>query len=317
MPSNRRGSAGLLLVAAIFAISAGAVLSTLIYGNSGAGIGRVLGEFFGVALIPILVAFLATRKAGKGATAFGIAIGLSAVFLLISNAGKLREAIVGNKARTALLGVHDLAGIERAAQANPSNHFVALMAETWRSAQEAENSVTEFSASIEPAGLAADLNPATASRDQLQAYARDLKTAEARATAGLSVYVDLMKKERERVERFGQLNGIGPDTLQDTLEGIDQRHARIQALASKMLDARASLYRALADRYAILIDQYGKFQVQPNGQLVFADRAALARFNATVDPINNASKRVADLVEQGKQLQSFQQEGLKRAFSGR
>jgi hypothetical protein len=100
------------------------------------------------------------------------------------------------------------------------------------------------------------------------------------------------------------------------LEGIDKRHARTTAFTSTMLDARAALYKAVAERFAILIEQYGKFQVQPNGQFVFADRSALARFNATVEPINNASKRIAEPEEQGKQLQGFQQEGLKRAFSG-
>jgi hypothetical protein len=316
MPSNPRGSVVFLFIGTVFAIFAGAVLSTLIYDNSAAGIGYVFGEFVGIAFIPMLVAFFASRKSGKKATAFGIAIGLAAALLLVSSAGELREAIDGLRARTALQGVHDLAGIEKAARENPSNHLVGLFAEAWRSAQETESLANAFSASIEPAGLAANLNPATASREQLQAYQSDLRTAEARANAGLSVYVDLMKKERERVERFGKLNGINADTLRNTLEGIDKRHARTTAFTSGMLDARAALYKALADRFAILIEQYGKVQVQPNGQFVFADRSVLPRFNATVDPINNAAKRIAELEEQGKQLQSFQQEGLKRAFSG-
>jgi hypothetical protein len=110
------------------------------------------------------------------------------------------------------------------------------------------------------------------------------------------------------------LNGTSAGTFfRNLLSGIDIRHARSTDFTSKTLDVRAKLYKAMADRYAIFIEQYGGFQLQPNG-FIFSDRSALARFNATIDPIKDALKRTAELNEEGKQLQKSQQEGLKGFF---
>jgi hypothetical protein len=262
----------------------------------------------------MVVAFLVSSKSGNKATAFAVAIGFTAVFVLVSNRNKVFEGIEVREARMALQGVADLAGIEKAARENPSNHILGLTTEAFRSAQETERLTNKLSADIEPAGLAADLNPAAASLEQLQAYQRDFRTAEANANAALPVYIDLLKKERATVERFAQLNGTsGGETLRGFLEGIDIRHARSTDFNSKMLAAKAKLYKALADRYAIFIEQYGRFQLQPNG-FVFSDRSVLARFNATIDPINDALKRIAELEEERKQLQKSQQERLKGGF---
>ena len=53
MSSNQRGSVVFLYIAAIFAICEVAVLSTLIYDNSSAGIVFLLAEFVGAAILPV------------------------------------------------------------------------------------------------------------------------------------------------------------------------------------------------------------------------------------------------------------------------
>jgi len=106
------------------------------------------------------------------------------------------------------------------------------------------------------------------------------------------------------------------DMLRSILEGIDTRQARITDLNSRMLDARAGLYHALGDRYAVYVEQYGRLQVQPSGQFAYSDRAALARFNATADPINGGLKRIAQLEQEGKELQQYFAQGMQQLVGG-
>ena len=156
---------------------------------------------------------------------------------------------------------------------------------------------------------------ATASRAQLEAYLRDLKTAEANANAALPLYIALLKNERARLERFAQSSGTSAATLRNLLKGLDNRRDHDTAFSSKMFDARAKLYKASADSLSILIEQYGGFKVLPNGQFFFSDRSALARYDATVGPTNAALQRVVALEEERKHLEELQQGGFK-AFMG-
>jgi hypothetical protein len=315
-PANQRGSVIFLGIAIVFAILVAAVLSTLIYGNSAYGIGYVVGQFLVVGVVGGLIAFFASRGSKNRARAFAIAIAVGAVLILATNAVKLQDTIELGATRAALQGVNDAAGIEKAAQANPSNHFLGLIAETVRAAAEAQQLTSEVASKIEPAGITVKLNPATASLDQLQGIVRDFRAAEANARAALPQFVEIFKGERARVERFGKANGASPDMARSILEGIDTRQARITDLNSRMLDARAGLYHALGDRYAVYVEQYGRFQVQANGQFAFSDRAALARFNATAEPINGGLKRIAQLEQEGKELQQYFAQNMQQLVGG-
>ena len=44
-----------LFIALFFAFLVGAICSTLIYDNSGGGIGRIFGEFIGAAILPLVI----------------------------------------------------------------------------------------------------------------------------------------------------------------------------------------------------------------------------------------------------------------------
>jgi hypothetical protein len=313
-PASQRGSVIFLGLAIVFAALVAALLSTLIYGNSAYGIGYVVGQLLAVGIVGGLIAFFASRGSKNQARAYAIAIAVGAVLVLATNAVKLQDTIELGATRAALQGVSDAAGIEKAAQANPSNHFLGLIAETVRAAAEAQQLTSEVATKIEPAGITVKLNPASASLDQLQGFVRDFRTAESNARAALPQFAEIFKSERARVERFSKANGASSDMARSIMEGIDTRQARITDLNSRMLDARASLYHALGDRYAVFAEQYGRFQVQANGQFAFSDRAALARFNATADPINSGLKRIAQLEQEGKELQQYFAQQLQQLF---
>jgi hypothetical protein len=264
----------------------------------------------------MVIAFFAGRGSRNKAIPFSIAIAVGAVMALGSNAAGIRDSIELWSARTALQGANgaDLkTELQKAAQTNPSNPAIALLAEAARAEQEAERLAQELTASIEPAGLDS-LDFRTANRDQLQSFLRDLRTAQMNAEGALPRYVQLMKNTRDAIERFAKTNGTGVNFTNELLGTIDMRQAEIRDLLSKSLEAKAELYGAIGDRCAILIEQFGKFQVGPNDQFLFSDRSALARFNATGARINNAAKRIAQSMSDAAQMHKVDLEELNRAI---
>jgi hypothetical protein len=110
---------------------------------------------------------------------------------------------------------------------------------------------------------------------------------------------------------------IDDQAVRDFLNGIDERHAKSTDFTSKMMVARAELYRALENSVAILIEQIGNYKVASNGQFVFSSTTTADRYNGTAREINAAAKRVAELQDEGKQLMQSQQEGWERLVTGK
>jgi len=81
---------------------------------------------------------------------------------------------------------------------------------------------------------------------------------------------------------------------------------------SKMMAARADLYRALETYTAILIQQYGNYSVSANGQFVFSD---LDRFNLAANSVNFAATKVNELDAQRKEFEQSQKEAWKSFVS--
>jgi ABC-type arginine/histidine transport system permease subunit len=83
----------------------------------------------------------------------------------------------------------------------------------------------------------------------------------------------------------------------------------------KMVAARADLYRALETYTAILIQQYGNYSINANGQFVFADRSALDRFNSAANAVNVATTKLNELDAQRKQVEQSQKDAWKTFVS--
>jgi hypothetical protein len=110
----------------------------------------------------------------------------------------------------------------------------------------------ELSAEIEPPTVSKASNLGAASRGDLEALRKDLKTAEANATTFMPRYIALLKTERDTVEKYALSLHAGKDTVGRFLANIDKRHAEITALTSRMLSARADFYRAYENYVAVL-----------------------------------------------------------------
>jgi hypothetical protein len=296
------------LIVFFIVLGVGAIFSTCIYDNSAAGIGRLIGELVGAAILPVLIAIPARRTTYAPAVVLVVA----AVAVGIINTPKLIESIDARRGMKELSAVRDPSEIEQALKKNPSNKFLQLMAGAAKLAQETDRATAKLLAEIEPPALGKDINFATATRADLQAYLNDLRTAETYATAAMPRFDALVKKERDDVESLSRSLNVSDDLTRNLLTGVDNRQTIFSAFVSRMMAAKAELYRALARYIAVLVEQYGNYTVKPNGQFEFRDSSVVVGFNVAANAVKAAANRVAELDVEGKQLTKSQQKGWER-----
>jgi len=320
------------VIALAIVLCVGGFFSTVIYNNSAVGIARLIGEFMGAALFLLVLAWLTTlakrvpRANGESrrwrrwhpsdhTTAFILVITLLVVGL--NNRQLLLDGLAAQEGQATLKDVRTPDQLEKALAKNPSNSFLQFAAHVLKEAQETDRLTQKLSDEIEPPSLAKNIDYAKTTRAELEAYLRDLKTAEANATAAMPRYLALLKDERRRVETFMQSLQIDKGAVRDALSGIDKRHTRTADLGSKMLTARADLYRSLGNQFAILVEQFGNYKVDANGRIIFSSQQTADRYNAASSEFDTAAKRLSELQEGLKRFAQFQQEGWERFISSK
>ena len=173
---------------------------------------------------------------------FVIVLSVGAYF--IADLSKLQESIAARESRTAPQGIADTGQIDEAIRQHPSNKFLQLVAMAARAANETSAAAEKLAGEVEPPAISSAINLGAASRSDLEGLRRDLRTAEANATAYLPSYIALLKTERDNVEKYALSMHVEKDTVGRLLDSLDKRHAEITAFASSMSSARADYYRA-------------------------------------------------------------------------
>jgi hypothetical protein len=241
---------------------------------------------------------------------FAVMVALSVGAYFAGDLGKLQERLSARESQAALQGITEPAQIEEALKQHPSNKLVQMMAMATTAANETNAAIENLSNEIEPPAISKADNLGTAKRNELEALRRELKTAEANATAFLPRYVAVLKSERDNVEKYARSLHLGKDTLGRLLDDVDKRHMEITALASRMLAARADYYRAYEAYVAVLVREFGAYKVV-NGEFIFPFQPTVNRYNAAADAMTAAARRITDLQEERKtQLQAQQERWL-------
>jgi hypothetical protein len=297
-------------VALIFVLLTGAYLASEIYDGSAQGIGYLFGEFLGAWAFLSLLSWW-----GRKATYFpAVVLVIAALIVIGSNFGKVQEAIAAREGMAALQGVTDVTNtqqIDEALRRNPSNKFLQMMAMASKASNETGAAAAKLQDEIEPAALSKDIDPGTATRSELEAFRRVLQTAETNASAFVLRYQALLKAEHDKVESNARSLNVDKDVVTDLLSGVDKRNAKAAAFVSRMMPARAELYRAYGNYLTFLIGEYGSYKVV-NGRVIFPQQSTADRFNAGASTLTAATKRVADLEAERKALVQSQQEGWER-----
>jgi hypothetical protein len=265
-----------------------------------------------------------TRSDQKTKTRVRIAFLLLFVFMIVfsigayfvPDLGKLQESIAARESQTALQGIIDPRQIDEALKQHPSNKFLQMIAMATRAADETSAAAEKLSNEVEPPAISKDVNLGTASRNDLEALRRDLKTAETNATAFMPRYIVLLKTERDNVEKYALSLHAAKETVGRLLDNIDKRHAETTAFTSRMLLARAEFYRAYEKYVAVLVGESGAYKMT-NGQFIFPLQRTAERYNVAANAMTAAAKRVAELEEERKTLMQSQLIGWEQFANGK
>lgn len=207
---------------------------------------------------------------------------------------KFQERISTREGEAALQGISSPAELESALRQHPSNSVLQLMAKAIRVAGDTKGAIDRLSAQIEPARLSKELNFSSVSRDELDSFRSDLKTAEANAMAFLPRYAALLKAERDQIESATVSFRAPKEIADQLLAGVAQRQAKTLDAISRILSARADYYRAYDKYIAFLSSELGSFKVV-GGQFVFPLQRTVERYNVVAQAMTLAGRRVAEL----------------------
>jgi hypothetical protein len=251
-------------------------------------------------------------------TSARIRIGLVALFVLATVAvslsfdlGKFQERLSTEEGQAALRGISNPGELESALKAHPSNSLLRLMARAIKITHDTKAAIDQLSAQIEPARLSKEPNFASTTRDELDAFRRDLKTAEANARTFLPRYEAIFKAERAQIEAASASLHVPKETASQVLDGVAQRHAKALDAISRTLSARADYYNAYDKYIAFLASELGSFKIV-GGQFIFPLQRTVERYNTAAQAMTLAGKKVAELeAEMKKQQQPLPEEWTK------
>jgi len=246
-------------------------------------------------------------KTRVGIAFLSLFVVFSAGAYFVGDLGKLQENISVRESRTALQGITDPGQIEQALRQYPSNKFLQMMAMATRAANETSAATEKMLNEVEPPAISKNINLGAASRADLEALRRDLKTAQANATALMPRFDALLKTERDNVKKYALSLQMKQNVVTGLLDNIDKRHAEITAFISTVLPARADYYRAYENYVALLAGEFGTYKVV-DGQFIFPFQRTVDRYNVAANAMTVAAKRVAELDDEGKNLKKAGQE---------
>jgi hypothetical protein len=224
--------------------------------------------------------------------------------------GNYQQRISTQEGHAALQGISDPSQIESALKQYPSNSILRLMSKAIKITNDTKAAIDQLSAQIEPARVSKEPNFGATTRDELDSFRRDLKTAEANARAFLPRYAAIFKAERAGIEAATVSLRVPKETASQVLDGVAQRHAKALDAISRTLSARADYYNAY-DRYiAFLSSELGSFKVVA-GQFIFPLQRTVERYNTAAQAMTSAAKHVAELeTEMKKQEKPLPEEWM-------
>jgi hypothetical protein len=199
------------------------------------------------------------------------------------------------------VGTYFVAGLGKFREMIAAGETQRLAAMATQAENETSVAIDKLSNEFRPPTFSKDINLSTASRTDLETLGSELKGAEAGATAFMPRYIALLKIEHDKVDNYAQSRRADRDAVSRVLDDIDKRHAKITALISTMLLARADYYRAYENYLGVLLSNFGSYKVV-DGELIFTLQSTVDRYNVAAQAMTLAANRVAELEEERKKV---------------
>jgi hypothetical protein len=207
---------------------------------------------------------------------------------------KFQKDFSVKESQAALRGVDDPEQLSLVLKQNPGNRILKLVALANKDSIEIDAAARRLLNETEPRDLSKPVDLTVSSRSDLEALGRDLKIAESNAATAKSRYIALIKAARDKVETDARSLGMGNDTLADFMAMIDEQHAEMTALFSKVLASRAEYYGPYEKCVALLIRDFGSYKVV-NGQLIFSAQSTADSYNGAATAMASAARHFVAL----------------------
>lgn len=245
----------------------------------------------------------------RSTTSVRIQLAVFALFALATVAvsvsidlSRFQERVSTREDQAILQGISSPSELESALRQHPSNSVLQLMAKGIKAADNTKVAVDQLSAQIEPVRLSKELNFSSVSRDELDSFRGDLRTAEANAKAFLPRYAAIFKTEFDQIRSATVTFHVPRSIADQLLEGLAQRQARTLNAISLVLSARADYYRAYDQYIAFLSSELGSFKIVA-GQFIFPLQRTVERYNVAAQAMTSAGRRVNELETDMKKLE--------------
>jgi hypothetical protein len=212
----------------------------------------------------------------------------------VGNLARFQEAHIARESQAALRSVHDPAQLDLLVKQYPSNRVLKLVGLANRDAIEIEAATRSLLNEADPGELWKRMQSGVSGRADLEALARDLKTAESNAAALETRYEALSKAARDKVEHDASAEAGQDDMLARFMAMIDAQHAAVKAVVSRIAAARLDYFGAYQKCVALLIREFGATRVV-NGQYIFPLQPQADSYNGAAAAMADAARRLAEL----------------------
>src|SRR5262249_52773885 len=159
---------------------------------------------------------------------------------------RFQEANSVREGQAALRRVNDPEQLDQVLKQHPSNEFLKMVALAKRDAVEMDVVARGLLTESEPRKLWKQTDLGASSRSDLEALGHDLKTAESNARTLEARYLPLVKAERDKVEHDASVLERRTDTLAKFVAMIDEQHADMKSLISRISAERLEYTAAYA-----------------------------------------------------------------------
>jgi hypothetical protein len=224
----------------------------------------------------------------------------------VADLDRLQDRIAARESQAILQGIGDPGQIEAALRQHPTNKILKLLAMANKAVDDTDVASEAMFRDVEQPAIPGNINLGAASRADLEALRRNLKTAEANAAAFMPRYAALLKAERDRIENDAHALHVGKDSLGGLLDNLDRRSAEMTEVTTRLMSARTGFYHAYESYVAVLAREFGSYKVV-DGQFIFPFQPAVDRYNAAGRAMTVAGTSVADLERQRQSLRQSQQ----------
>jgi hypothetical protein len=229
----------------------------------------------------------------------------------VGDLAKFQTVNPARESQTALRGVSDPEQLDRLLRQYPSNKMLKMVALANKDSAEIDAAARRLLNDAEPRDFLKPVDLGSYSRSDLDALRRDVKTAQSNAATVTPRYIALLNDERAKLENDTHSLDMENGTVSEFMTMIDEQHAEMIALTSRVLAARAEYYNAYEQCVAVLVREFGIYKVT-NGRVVFPVQSTADSFNRAVTALDAAAKRIAELENERTTLRRSQLNRWKR-----